>query len=149
MTYSTEYMRQHVKIKRERGPAAVHRCVKCGCNATQWAWIHDMDRNNVMSYMPMCTSCHRIYDHSVDSYAESKTKRKFDLHIETAAYYIEGKYPSWVNRTDMCRDAFSNNMTTPELDAVMKHLCDNTVIESRVIKVKRGRPRREYRLRKD
>ena len=63
MSKSTpEYKRNHVKVRRERGPAGLLSCVDCGGPANHWSLIHDGNPADVHAYEPRCHSCHLRYD---------------------------------------------------------------------------------------
>jgi hypothetical protein len=149
MVSSAKYSSQHRAVSRARGLAIGYRCVSCKGKATQWAWIHDMDRDNVMSYMPMCMPCHQSYDHSIVKHDELREERRFNRRVEMAMYYIRIEYPRWVTRTRIVNRAFSNKIRAVEMDEIMDNLLQNGKVECRQISRGASILGREFRLRKD
>lgn len=61
-TYDPEYMRQHAKVRKERGSPWDYQCVDGDHRAEQWTFNNYGDRNNVWDYDPRCPACHVKYD---------------------------------------------------------------------------------------
>ena len=55
------YFGCHRRVRTERGRARDHVCA-CGAAARHWAHIHGTDPADTQNYLPMCISCHRVYD---------------------------------------------------------------------------------------
>jgi hypothetical protein len=60
---SPEYQAIHKRLRKERGLARAHECGSCDKKARDWAYIHGLDPDDIWSYTPMCSGCHRSYDH--------------------------------------------------------------------------------------
>lgn len=59
------YDARHYRVKRVRGPASAHQCVRCPAQARDWAQIHTEDGEDPWAdYVPLCKSCHLVYDQS-------------------------------------------------------------------------------------
>jgi hypothetical protein len=62
------YSRMHRKVRKLRGPASAQLCVRCIENgadkqAHDWAQVHTEDGLDPWAdYVPLCRSCHEIYD---------------------------------------------------------------------------------------
>jgi len=56
------YHALHYRVYAARGPARLQTCISCGLNAQEWAQVHGSDPYDVLSYQPMCLSCHARYD---------------------------------------------------------------------------------------
>jgi len=56
------YFNMHTRLRKARGSASAHQCVRCDRPAAQWAYIHGEDPSSFDSYTPMCRSCHKKYD---------------------------------------------------------------------------------------
>lgn len=56
------YFNMHTRLRKARGSATAHQCVRCDQPAAQWAYIHGEDPSDFDSYAPMCRSCHKKYD---------------------------------------------------------------------------------------
>lgn len=61
------YFRMHARLREARGSATTYRCVDCGRQAEQWAWVHDEDPCDFDNYVPMCRPCHKRYDAKPDT----------------------------------------------------------------------------------
>ena len=49
-------------MRAERGPAWKQICGHCGKPAADWATIHGQSGERADDYMPLCRSCHHLYD---------------------------------------------------------------------------------------
>jgi len=71
---SVGYSGIHMRLRERRGNAVDRTCAHCGGRAAQWAYDH-MDPNpeldqrtglifslNLNRYMPLCASCHKVFD---------------------------------------------------------------------------------------
>lgn len=71
---SAGYSAVHLRLKQERGRAALHQCRHCQRRAEEWAYDHE-DPNprrearsgrpysaNLDRYFPLCKSCHGLFD---------------------------------------------------------------------------------------
>jgi hypothetical protein len=69
----TTYAAAHLRVVRERGDAAAHRCARCPSPADEWAYDHTDSREllddvgrpyslNPNFYLPLCRPCHRRFD---------------------------------------------------------------------------------------
>lgn len=95
------YMNLHRRVRRLRGKAAEHACVRCAENGTEkrayhWAQIHGTDGKDPWAdYMPLCVSCHRRYDDSDErrqALSRSWTpERKAELGARTRRLVAEGR----------------------------------------------------------
>lgn len=58
------YRRMHRLVNRQRGPARVHDCSRCLVRkAHVWAQVHtETGLDPWADYLPLCKSCHCIYD---------------------------------------------------------------------------------------
>ena len=62
------YTAKHARVRRRRGLASTHECVRCledgkHRQANDWAMVHGETGDDVWAdYVPMCHSCHMIYD---------------------------------------------------------------------------------------
>jgi len=64
-TGELDYFGAHVRVRKVRGRANTHDCVRCGKQARHWATIHDTPgRDPHKDFQPMCISCHQEYDQS-------------------------------------------------------------------------------------
>jgi hypothetical protein len=63
----------HARIGKERGKATEHICA-CGNQAKEWALIRGEDDQDVMSYTPLCYSCHKRYDGIVNNLPDNSMK---------------------------------------------------------------------------
>jgi len=94
-----EYDARHYRMKRVRGRAALHPCVKCSGNgiekpAREWAWIHDTDGEDPWAdYLPLCARCHRRYDRNGHWGPHSEESRHKMSEGHKLAY-ANGKQPS-------------------------------------------------------
>jgi hypothetical protein len=59
---SSEYNRNHRRVRKARGPAWQQACQHCGRRAQHWATIHGRSGADPMDFMPLCQSCHFKYD---------------------------------------------------------------------------------------
>lgn len=67
------YVGAHVRVRKQRGSASTYACRHCTKQATQWAYDHT-DPNELVDdrgcaysanpgcYMPLCGSCHKLFD---------------------------------------------------------------------------------------
>ena len=61
------YEALHKRLRKARGKAIEHQCVRCPSQAIQWAQVHGEDGTDVWTdYVPMCISCHLRYDYTED-----------------------------------------------------------------------------------
>jgi hypothetical protein len=56
------YYANHRHVRAVRGPAWKQTCGHCGKPAADWATIHGHSGEQPDDYMPLCRSCHHIYD---------------------------------------------------------------------------------------
>ena len=56
-TMPREYLREHGRIRQERGKASEYQCVDCDKQALDWSTVHDS-----AEMVPRCRSCHKKYD---------------------------------------------------------------------------------------
>ena len=68
------YRTMHERVQKARGKAAEYQCARCPAQAADWAWIHGLDRGDVTSYTPMCTSCHMKYDIGAERHWKNRRK---------------------------------------------------------------------------
>lgn len=70
---NVSYFGAHNRVKRLRGCASEHQCVRCAQPAREWAYGHaDPDEltnelghaysADPMQYLPMCNPCHQAFD---------------------------------------------------------------------------------------
>lgn len=65
---SMTWAAKHKRLRKARGPAAAHSCVKCAeCEtvktAYDWAQIHGQDGSDPWAdFIPLCRACHLCYD---------------------------------------------------------------------------------------
>lgn len=76
------YCTAHKRVRRAFGSATEHTCSRCPNQAYSWALKHDAENTfwgknnatdpeplpysaNVNDYMPMCASCHKLYDNEI------------------------------------------------------------------------------------
>jgi hypothetical protein len=59
---SAEYRLNHRCVRAARGPAWQQTCEHCGKQARDWATIHGCTGESPDDFMPLCKSCHQIYD---------------------------------------------------------------------------------------
>lgn len=69
------YSQAHLRLKKDRGPAARHLCVTCGSQAREWAYkggcpneLFDLGKHystDQSRYEPMCVPCHRRHDRAL------------------------------------------------------------------------------------
>ena len=65
----------HKRVLRLLGRAAEYPCTHCGGPAYDWATIHGKSGHDLQSdYMPLCRSCHVIYDVDARHNPESMAK---------------------------------------------------------------------------
>lgn len=75
-TESVSYSQAHLRLKVDRGVAALYDCIMCGGSAAEWAYmggdpnesIDDIGRKYSLDqslYEPMCVTCHRRHDRAV------------------------------------------------------------------------------------
>lgn len=72
---TVSYSQAHLRLKNDRGPAALHLCVKCGNQAQEWAYMGGCPNERIdlgkrfttdqTRYRPMCVSCHRRHDRAL------------------------------------------------------------------------------------
>lgn len=86
------YITVHRRLRRDRGYANTHTCVTCGQQADEWAYDHKdpaglKDRRNGMAYsvnqahyMPMCRSCHRLFDADASGRGQCGTTGGYHRH---------------------------------------------------------------------
>ena len=67
------YWTLHERLRKARGSAAAHQCVRCDAQGVDWAWTHGEDPLDFDSYAPMCKSCHMKYDCGPERYHERTT----------------------------------------------------------------------------
>lgn len=58
----SSYLDRHKRIYEVRGKAIEYYCEHCGEDAQEWAQRHNTDGENPEDYIPLCCSCHQIYD---------------------------------------------------------------------------------------
>lgn len=68
-TAVTAYSTRHWRVREQRGPAKLLKCVHCAANGTDkqaldWACVHGRDGGDPMDYIPLCRKCHIAYDGS-------------------------------------------------------------------------------------
>ena len=73
---TSEYHKNHVMVRKARGPAWRQQCAHCGGNANDWATIHDETGEQPDHYIPLCRSCHIRYDGLVANLPDN-TGRKY------------------------------------------------------------------------
>lgn len=67
-SYDPVYHHRHYLVRKARGPAKLHDCVRCIENeitkpAAHWALIHGETGDDPWAdYVPLCQSCHFTYD---------------------------------------------------------------------------------------
>ncbi len=61
------YRSKHERVERARGKASVHACEHCDAGAKEWATIHDTPGSEPQHFIPLCISCHRLYDDGNES----------------------------------------------------------------------------------
>ena len=77
-----EYWANHNRVHRILGSATVHQCVRCPRQAQEWAQIHTEDGTDPLTdYVPMCVSCHRLYD------SINRTERWYVTRAEAGARF--------------------------------------------------------------
>ena len=60
-----DYAKKHYRVYRKYGKAKDYLCDHCDGDARHWAHIHGTDGSNPdTDFMPLCISCHRIYDYT-------------------------------------------------------------------------------------
>lgn len=93
------YDARHYKVKRQRGRAADHPCVRCietgvTIAAREWAQVHGTDGEDPWAdYVPLCKPCHVAYDgpaHTTPHTEESRRKMS-EAHKQA---YANGREPS-------------------------------------------------------
>lgn len=62
MNPDSDYVRRHALVVKARGKAALYPCGECGCQARDWATIHERAGWDVGDYRPLCRKCHLRYD---------------------------------------------------------------------------------------
>jgi len=75
MSEQIAYYSAHRRVWRIRGKASFHSCIRCGSQASDWAYTHDDPcpqewisprgyrySGDVRRYTPMCHPCHVEYD---------------------------------------------------------------------------------------
>jgi hypothetical protein len=79
---SGEYWAVHARVRRARGPAKAHDCARCPARAHDWAQLHGKDGFDPADYIPLCRSCHLLYDRTDETRAKlavAATHRTRDL----------------------------------------------------------------------
>lgn len=91
-----QYATIHTRLRRERGPARVYRCVDCGGQAEQWSYDgldpdervqHYRGQERKFSvdlghYHPRCVGCHMSYDRfGSNGRWEKRASEDFVLHL--------------------------------------------------------------------
>jgi len=70
------YKHMHRMVRRLRGPASECQCVRCPRQAQVWAQVHTEDGTDPWAdYVPLCRSCHCIYDRVNVGYVQSPQHR--------------------------------------------------------------------------
>lgn len=75
-----DYRRAHGRVRRLHGAASLHRCVRCGATAQEWAYDNedpDAEQHggcwfsfNPWHYRPLCRRCHRKADKTAREFRE-------------------------------------------------------------------------------
>ncbi len=69
---SLTWAAKHKRLRKVRGRAADHPCVKCSAQARDWAQIHTEDGTDPWAdYVPLCRKCHLNYDYEAHWNEES------------------------------------------------------------------------------
>ncbi len=72
---SLTWAAKHQRLRKVRGRAAEHQCVKCPAQARDWAQIHTEDGTDPWAdYVPLCRKCHLNYDYEAHWNEESLAK---------------------------------------------------------------------------
>ncbi len=75
---------EHYNVQQERGKASTYLC-EGGCQgrARDWAYVHGTDPKNVNNYVPLCRSCHKLYDGgSSKRFTDDQIREMRRLHSE-------------------------------------------------------------------
>lgn len=89
-------MNLHRRVRRLRGKASEHFCVRCNAPAREWAQINGTDGKDPWAdYVSMCISCHRRYDFTENTRAALSRamtpERRAELSERTKQLMAEGK----------------------------------------------------------
>jgi hypothetical protein len=70
---TSKYHKNHVMVRKARGPAWMQPCANCGNGASDWATIHGESGEQPVHYLPLCRACHVIYDGTIANLANRRT----------------------------------------------------------------------------
>lgn len=60
--HPASYYVNHRRVRAELGPAWEYECAHCSSRAMDWATIHERSGESPDDFMPLCKSCHNVYD---------------------------------------------------------------------------------------
>jgi predicted Holliday junction resolvase-like endonuclease len=56
------YRAKHGRVRRAYGKASEYECENCEKQASDWAMLHDTNGEDIDDFIPLCRSCHCLYD---------------------------------------------------------------------------------------
>jgi hypothetical protein len=114
-TLSLTYGAKHKRLRKARGKASAHQCVKCDNAALDWAQVHTEDGTDPWAdYVPMCRSCHLGYDYDARWSEEPLAKWRAAAGLAIAAAWTPERRAaiSQVAREDRLADPHPRDALT-------------------------------------